>query len=232
MTSTAFTVYRMAVCLYNGATSLDYQGPVELLGTRSTKIRELLPDILGADKVNCAIDATYLANTLDPIAPLAGPKLLADQTYDDAKEQFDIILVPGGACSARRDAFVQLDLMNFLKRQGPNAKHILTVCTGSWVLSSTGLLDGKRATTNKEMFKVIKEDTKDLPITWIAKARWVATEDKKIWTSSGVTAGMDLAYAFLEYITGKGPAEASAAFVEMIVNGEGDDPFAATNGLV
>ncbi len=47
-------------------------------------------------------------------------------------------------------------LMNFLKRQGPNAKYILTVCTGSWILSSTGLLDGKRATTNKETFKVIK----------------------------------------------------------------------------
>ncbi|PBK78690.1 hypothetical protein ARMSODRAFT_947665 [Armillaria solidipes] len=138
--------------------------------------------------------------------------------------------------------------MNFLKRQGPNAKYILTVCTGSWILSSTGLLDGKRATTNKKMFNVIKEDTKDLPITWIAKARWVATEDKKIWSSSGITAGklvgpkrhyspdvatgMDLAYAFLEHITGKGPAEASAKLLEMMVNGEGDDPFAAKNGLV
>ncbi|KAK0482541.1 class I glutamine amidotransferase-like protein [Armillaria novae-zelandiae] len=217
----------MAVCLYNGATLLDFQGPVELLGFRSTAIRKLFPDILGANESNCAIDATYLANTLDPVVPLSGPKLLPDQTYDDAKEQFDIILIPGGARSARKNA-----LINFLKRQGPNAKYILTVCTGSWILSSAGLLDGKRATTNKEMFKVIKEDTKDLPITWIAKARWVATEDKKIWSSSGVTAGMDLAYAFLEYITGKESAQASAAFLEMIVNGEGDDPFAAKNGLV
>ncbi len=165
----------MAVCLYNGATSLDYQGPVELLGLRSTSIRKLFPDILGANETNCAIDATYLANTLDPIVPLAGPKLLPDQTYDDAKEQFDIILIPGGGWSARKDAFLQPSylsylrvagiigngktehsLMNFLKRQGPNAKYILTICTGSWILSSTGLLDGKRATTNKEMFKVIK----------------------------------------------------------------------------
>ncbi|PBK86902.1 class I glutamine amidotransferase-like protein [Armillaria gallica] len=216
----------MAVCLYKGTTSLDYQGPVELLGLRSTSTCS------AQTKTNCAIDATYLANTLDPIVPLAGPKLLADQTYDDAKEQFDIILIPGGGWSARKDAFLQPNLMNFLKRQGPNAKYILSICTGSWILSSTGLLDGKRATTNKVMFKVIKEDTKDLPITWIAKARWVATDDKKIWTSSGITAGMDLAYAFLEYITGKGPAEASAGLLEMIVHGEGDDPFAAKNGLI
>ncbi|KAK0441038.1 class I glutamine amidotransferase-like protein, partial [Armillaria borealis] len=107
----------------------------------------------------------YLAKTLDPIVPLAGPKLLPDQTYDDAEDQFDIILIPGRG---------QHSLMNFLKRQGPHAKYILTVCTGLWILSSTGLLDGKRATTNKEMFKVIRfSDTKDLPITWIAKARWV-----------------------------------------------------------
>ncbi|KAK0457897.1 class I glutamine amidotransferase-like protein [Desarmillaria tabescens] len=103
--------------------------------------------------------------------------------------------------------------MNFLKRQGPNAKYILTVCTGSWILSSTGLLDGKRATSNKEMFNVIEKT-------------------RKIWSSSGITAGMDLAYAFLEYLTGKGPADAAAGFLEMMVNGEGDDPFAAKYGLV
>ncbi|PBK93105.1 hypothetical protein ARMGADRAFT_1012783 [Armillaria gallica] len=219
MTSTPFTVYRMAVCLYNGATSLDYQGPVELLGLRSTSIRKMFPDMLSANETNCAIDATYLANTLDPIVPLSGPKLLPDQGYDDAKEQFDIILIPGGIIGNGK---AEHSLMNLLKRQGPNECQI----------HYDRLLDGKRATTNKETFKVIKEDTKDLPITWIAKARWVATEDRKIWSSSGITVGIDLVYAFLEYITGKGPAEASAGFLEMIVHGEGDVPFAAKNGLV
>ncbi len=172
MTPTPFTVYRMAVCLYNGVTSLDYQGPVELLGLRSTSIRKLFPDMLGANETNCAIDATYLANILDPIVPLAGPKLLPDQTYDDAKEQFDIISFPEvrGQLEETRsynlstlrlagiigNGKTEHSLMNFLKRQGRNAKCILTVCTGSWILSSTGLLDGKRATTNKEMLKVIK----------------------------------------------------------------------------
>ncbi len=46
---------------------------------------------------------------------------------------------------------------------------------------------------------------------------------------------MDLAYAFLEYITGKGPRrllQGIAGFLEMTIDGEGDDPFAAKNGLV
>ncbi|KAK0239627.1 class I glutamine amidotransferase-like protein [Armillaria nabsnona] len=219
----------MTVCLYNGATSLDYQGPVELLGLRSISIRKMFPGMLSANETDCAIDVTYLANTLNPIVLLAGPKLLPDQTYDNAKEQFDIILIPGGMIGNGK---TEHSLMNFLKRQGPTAKYILTVCAGSWILSSTGLLDGKRATTNKKMFKVIKEDTKDLPITWIAKARWLVWSPRRCSPDLDVATGMDLAYAFLEYITGKGPVEASAKFLEMTVNGEGEDPFAAKNGLV
>lgn len=94
----------------------------------------------------------------------------------------------------------------FIRRQSPGAKYILTVCTGSLILARTGLLNGKRATTNKRAFRSVQvslnnvvwgrfdgarlqEETEDLPIAWVAKARWVATEDKKIWTGSGISAG-------------------------------------------
>ena len=79
-------------------------------------------------------------------------------------------------------------VVNFIKRQEPGTEYILTVCTGSWILSKTGLLSGRKATTNKLFFNHVKEDTKDLNITWIPKARYVV--DGKYWTSSGVTAGM------------------------------------------
>lgn len=62
------------------------------------------------------------------------------------------------------------------------------MCTGSRLLAATGLLDGRKATTNKFFFKWIAEDTKDRNITWIPKARYVV--DGKYWTSSGVTAGV------------------------------------------
>jgi len=78
-------------------------------------------------------------------------------------------------------------LVNFIQRQEPGTEYILSVCTGSWILSATGLLNGKKATTNKALYKVVVESTKDLNITWIPKARYVV--DGKYWTSSGVTAG-------------------------------------------
>lgn len=51
---------------------------------------------------------------------------------------------------------MQPSLLNFLKRQVPGAKYVLSVCTGSWVLAQAGVLDGKRATSNKFLFREIQ----------------------------------------------------------------------------
>ena len=50
---------------------------------------------------------------------------------------------------------VDPSLLEFLKQQAPGAKYILTVCAGSWVFAGTGLLNGKKATTNKAFFQSI-----------------------------------------------------------------------------
>lgn len=46
--------------------------------------------------------------------------------------------------------------MRFLIQQIPGTRYVLSVCTGSWILAGTGILDGKRATTNKSYFKAVK----------------------------------------------------------------------------
>lgn len=99
-------------------------------------------------------------------------------------------------------------MLDFIKTQSKEAKYVLSVCTGSWILADCGLLDNKRATTNKFSFKTVKvcfiafaaqfgvhfahflfQETTSEKIQWVAKARWVV--DGKFWTSSGVTAGKD-----------------------------------------
>ncbi|KAJ3813445.1 class I glutamine amidotransferase-like protein [Lentinula lateritia] len=227
--------YHLAVCLFPEVTTLDYQGPIELLGGFSTDLRAKPDSHLQYFKQHLpsfAIDVEYLSHSEEPITPSAGPKVLPTGTYEGmmkAGKQFDILLIPGGPTAS--PVHVHPSLLQFLKQQAPGAKHILTICTGSWILAGTGLLDGKKATTNKMMYKIVTESTKDLNITWIPKARYVVNDDKKIWTSSGVTAGMDLAHAFLEHLAGRDTANSLGIVMEMSYKEEGDDAFAAVHGL-
>ncbi|KAJ6625892.1 class I glutamine amidotransferase-like protein [Mycena sp. CBHHK59/15] len=200
--------FRVAVCLYQRVTMTDFQGPVELLGILSSNNREralngIRPHV-SKDLPDLNIEFTYLSHTMDPVQPTAGPLILPSLT----------------------------SLPDFIKRQSPGAQYILTVCTGSLILARTGLLNGKRATTNKSAFRQVTEETKDLPITWVAKARWVVSEDKKIWTGSGITAGMDLAGGFLDHLVGRELGFAMRAFIELSAKDENDDEFAAYRGLV
>ncbi|KAJ7045807.1 class I glutamine amidotransferase-like protein [Mycena alexandri] len=221
------TTFQVAVCLFPRVTTMDYQGPVELLGILSSKVRERALNGVSKDIPDLNIEFTYLSHTLDPIEPTSGPRVVPDKTYDEAQEQFDIILIPGGPNVNPPKA-----CPDFILRQSPGAKYILTVCTGSLILARTGLLNGKRATTNKRAFRSVVEETKDMGITWVAKARWVATEDKNIWTGSGISAGMDLAGGFLDHLAGKELGLAMRSFIELSMKTENDDEFAAYQGLV
>ncbi|KII87074.1 hypothetical protein PLICRDRAFT_112887 [Plicaturopsis crispa FD-325 SS-3] len=230
------TPLRLAVCLYPVVTVLDYQGPVELFGgIDPTVLSGPYGTLLfGENLPKYSIEITYFSHSLDPVKPLSGAPMIPSKTYSDALasgEQFDLVLVPGGLQTPQQ---VDPSLLLFLKKQAPGAKHVLTVCTGSWILSATGVLDGRRATTNKAWFKKVVEATKDVPVEWVAKARWVVDEhdDKKIWTSSGVTAGMDLGNAFLEYLVGKEHAEILRNGIELNARAQDDDPFAVVHGLV
>ncbi|KAK7034031.1 hypothetical protein VNI00_012462 [Paramarasmius palmivorus] len=229
--SSELKVYRLAVCLYPGLTVLDYQGPIEILGGFSTEVLASFGHLYKT-RPPCSINVEFLSHTMEPVKPFTGPAVVPTMTYKEALEaDIDIILIPGGPNSDPK--LLDPSLIEFLKKRGPLAKHILTICTGSWVLAGTGLLDGKRATSNKASFKLVVEATKDLNITWIPKARWVVNDDKHIWTSSGVTAGMDLANAFLEYFVGEKFAEEIRGIVELKATKDpNDDEFATYHGLV
>ncbi|KAL1708480.1 class I glutamine amidotransferase-like protein [Schizophyllum commune] len=217
----------VAVCLYPNLTALDYQGPIEFLAALSAKAKPFMFKEQ-ADALPTLGPFVYLSHTLEPVAPgfsgEAGPRMTPDKTYGEAKEQFDILLVPGGPPD------VPQELTDFLVRQVPGAKYVLTVCTGSWILARTGVLDGKRATGNKFMFKAMVADTASRNIDWVARARWVV--DGKFWTSSGVTAGMDMANAFVAQLAGDPAAKMIQMGLEMRAKDQDDDEFAAIHGLV
>ena len=102
-----------------------------------------------------------------------------------------IILVPGGM--GTRKEVNNVELLQKIEELSQTSDYVLSVCTGSALLAKSGLLEGKKATSNKRAFSwVISQNTK---VDWDKKARWKV--DGKYYTSSGVSAGMDMALGFL-----------------------------------
>ncbi len=102
-----------------------------------------------------------------------------------------ILLVPGGM--GTRELIMDAEFITQLTTMAEGAEYILTVCTGSILFSKTGLLNGREATSNKRVFPWTKIESPD--VKWIKKARWV--KDGNIYTSSGVSAGIDMTLGFI-----------------------------------
>ena len=135
-----------------------------------------------------------------------------------------IMVVPGG--QGTRAEVDNEKLIQSIKKIGESAEYVLTVCTGAALLARTGLLKGKDATTNKIAFTWVTEQDKE--IHWIRKARWV--RDGKYYTSSGISAGIDMALGFIADLHGNKEAERASREIEYIWNRHNEnDPFAMTD---
>ncbi|KAH7101512.1 class I glutamine amidotransferase-like protein [Auriculariales sp. MPI-PUGE-AT-0066] len=225
----AAETFTIAVCLFQGAQLIDFAAPIDLLGALEGVNRTTYWTAFGLEPPQKQLDFTYLACDKEPVKPSTGPLLTPEETYDEvlaSGKQFDIIFVPGGM---RGPDQIQPSLIKFLAVQVPQAKYTLTVCTGSWLLALAGVLDGRRATTNKAAFKVVQAATSK-QIQWVPKARWVV--DGNLWTSSGVTAGIDMSAAWLEEFVGPETAGKIATMVEYKRRNQDEDEFAAIHGLI
>jgi len=130
---------------------------------------------------------------------MIGPATVATHTFEDAPT-FDVIIVPGGGGLDTFDRENNTQIEDFLVSRYESTPYILSVCNGAVTLAKSGLLSGKRATTSKAAYKWVTDPKHGDDIQWMPSARWV--NDGKIWTSSGVSAGMDMMYAFLKHIYG------------------------------
>jgi len=199
----------IGVVLFNEFELLDVFGPLEMYGMAPENFEIHMVAERGGD-----------------VASKQGPRSVVEHEFGDGR-QFDILLVPGGR--GTRTEVENSILLEWLRVQSLNAEYVTSVCTGSALLAKAGLLDGIRATTNKRAFAWATSQSDK--VIWEKEARWV--EDEKFFTSSGVSAGMDMSLAVIGKILGNETAEQIATWTEYEWHSDaGWDPFARIHGLV
>ncbi|KAL0933449.1 DJ-1/PfpI family protein [Colletotrichum truncatum] len=148
-------------------------------------------------------------------------QILATHSFSNAPP-LDILLVPGGIGNRVLERDNDTAIEAFIASRYDELKYLLSVCTGASQLATSGVLEGRRATSNKRAWNWVI--THGHNVSWVPTARW--TQDGKIWTSSGVAAGwsilssdflffeslstnlthctgMDMTYAFLKHVFGE-----------------------------
>ncbi|MBN7818514.1 DJ-1/PfpI family protein [Bowmanella yangjiangensis] len=180
---------KIAVVLFDGFELLDVFGPLEMFGQ--------LPDwkiVMVADKPG-------------PVASTQGPCAWAEESL----ETFvccDVLMVPGG--KGTRTLIDNPDFIRWLKRAALGTEYLISVCTGSALLAKAGLLDSKQATSNRLAFDWVT--TQGPKTLWQSDQRWV--QDDKVFTSAGVSAGMDMSLAFIAHLYGQEKAQKIADYCE------------------
>ena len=119
--------------------------------------------------------------------------------------------------------------MQWIRQTTGKAERVMAVCTGTVLLGMTGVLDGRKATTNKLNFT--KKVQLAPNVEWVKEARWV--EDGKFFTSSGVSAGMNMALAVVADLFGLDQSEKTAKTSEYTRHKDANrDPLAKSADLI
>jgi transcriptional regulator GlxA family with amidase domain len=208
----ASSVRQVAVVLFEGFTVLDVYGPVQVFATAG----ERQPD----GSFRRFFQVVTVAKAAGPVTSNEGPKSVADYSFAEMPE-CDLFLIPGGLGTRRMvddEAFLAL-----IAEVSVKTPLTATVCTGAALLARTGLLDGRPATSNKLAWPWVQQQGGR--VSWVRKARWV--DDTDIVTSSGISAGIDMALALVARLHGRDAAENAARVMEYVWNDDpANDPFA------
>src|SRR5262249_10558699 len=132
-----------------------------------------------------------------PVRTSCGLVIVADRALGAARGPFDTVLVAGG--EGTRTAMQDPVLLGWLRRVAPRVRRLGSVCTGAFGLAEAGLLDGRRATTHWAWCGALAERYPKVAV----EADPIFVRDGNVYTSAGVTAGMDLALALIEEDEGR-----------------------------
>ena len=200
---------RVLIVAFPGLQTLDAVGPYEVFA--------------GANQVigKAAYDVGLYSLIGGPVAGESG-LALATATLPGDEAAIDTLVLPGGngVQAARRDPA----LIAWITRTAPRCRRVATVCTGTFLAAEAGLLEGRTVTTHWARAEQLQEEFPTLTVD----ADPIYVRDGRVWTSAGVTAGIDLALAMVEADHGAEVARTIARWLVMFLHRAGGQTQFAT----
>ncbi len=181
-------LYReIAQVIFKNAQILDITGPTEVFA----QVNDFITNSDISDKP--AYKLTLVSHTKGPVVMSSGLKLIADESFKSFKPpELNTLLIPGG--EGVYEAMYQEALLAFIKKQHSKARRVASICSGTFILAEAGLLSGKQATTHWSRCEKL---TRMYPKIQVDPDK-IFIKDGNLYSSAGVTAGIDLALALIE----------------------------------
>jgi transcriptional regulator GlxA family with amidase domain len=202
---------KVAIVIFDGVQALDVAGPLDVFAEANT--------ILSAEQ---KYEVTLIGPRAGAVTCSNGMQLSVPFGYADLDTQWDLLLVAGGP--QLPDAHPSSDFLTWLQNQARDAKRFGSVCNGAFVLAHAGLLDGKEVTTHwADAGRLAHE----FPQASVQPDK-IFVRDGRLFTSAGVTAGIDLALALIEEDLGHAVAmQAARRLVVFMKRPGGQSQFSA-----
>ena len=175
----------VAIVAYPSVQSLDITGPLEVFAGANTLIA-------ATGRADVGYRVRVLSAAGEPFRTSSGLTLLPDGRLDRPPRRLDTLVVAGGA--GAHDACADRSTIEWIKHASGRARRTASVCTGAFLLAQAGLLNDRRATTH---WAAASELARRFPKVRVDPEP-IFLNDGDVWTSAGVTAGMDLALALVE----------------------------------
>ena len=204
-----FSIRPIGIVAYPGIGVLDIAGPYEVFTLANLMIQK------EGISQKTVYPVTLLAEQAGPVTTHSGLQFIADQGFSQIDdEDYNTLIIPGAFPEV---ILANTEIVDLIKMMVPKVRRIASVCTGAFLLAESGLLDGRRATTH---WNWCAEFSEKYPQVNVETDR-IFVKDDNIYTSGGITSGIDLALAMVEEDWGQKIALAVAQFLVVFLKRPG-----------
>ncbi len=191
---------QVGIVLFKDVEVLDFCGPFEVFSVTRLDDRRR--------EESSPFEVQLVASTLDAVTTTGGMRVLPTVTWS-ACPKLDILVIPGGWV-VRREVENEAALLAFVRERAQQVDTLASVCTGSFILAKAGLLQGRRATTHWRSLGLMQEKFPDVHVDTQSHV----VQDGNIFTSAGISAGIDMALHVVAKYFGEPVARATARHME------------------